>query len=702
MNSLARQIPVLKQTFDQCELDPHNDNLLRTEWLLTNGLGGYASSSISGVSTRKYHGLLVAALPPPFGRIVMLSHLSEKVIFPDGRSFWLTCEERGEGHIHMEGVQHLKEFRLEGGLPVWTFDLDGIIVEKRVLLIHLQNTAHISYRVLSQTAPLRLTLQPAVHFKPHEAPVNTPINNPYVITAVENRYEISNNNLPSLHLLMDGYRAKFILESKMLKNMYYRIEAHRGYESIGDLWSPGYFKVDLAPDREATLVVSTESWETIGALSPKHALAAEQERRNQLLNAADPSAQIELGSELVLAADQFIITPLSRIEDAARAHAAGDEIRTIIAGYHWFTDWGRDTMISLEGLTLCTGRYHEAGWILRTFNHYVKEGLIPNMFPEGQNAGLYHTADATMWLFHTLGRYLDVTGDRETLRLMMPNLLSIVDYHLKGTRFGIHIDPNDGLLMQGAEGYQLTWMDAKVGNWVVTPRRGKPVEINALWYNALRLLEKWLTEERGSAAAQAIKELADKVHQSFNTRFWYEEGEYLYDVVDGENGDDPACRPNQIFTVSLDYPVLIKERWKSVVEVVHDNLLTPYGLRSLSPNHPDYRSRYDGDLRSRDAAYHQGTVWAWLIGPFIDAWIRVHPEDRQGARRFLAGFDHHLSDAGMGSISEIFDAIDPYIPRGCIAQAWSVAEVLRGWVKTASETYDEQQKTVKDRKQLTL
>lgn len=685
MTSLIRPLPPIHSSHDFCSIDPHEESekALRTEWLVTNGLGGYASSSISGITTRKYHGLLVAALPPPFGRTIMLNHLSEKVVLPDGSYYWLGCEEREHGEIHLEGMSHLKEFRLDDGLPVWIFELNGVIIEKRILLIHLQNTVHITYRLLSSHHPhsIHLTLRPSIHFRPHEAPVNIPIDQPYVITAVENRYEISNPYLPPLKLFMEGQKAKFTLENKNIKNVLFRVEARRGYESVGDLWSPGYFKVDLTLNHEATLIASTESWATIHALSPPQALQAEYSRRHQLLQAASSHANTKMTSELILAADQFIITPASRLEDAARARAAGDEIRTVIAGYHWFTDWGRDTMISLEGLTLCTGRYREAGWILRTFNHYIKDGLIPNMFPEGQNEGLYHTADATLWFFHALGRYLQVTKDRETLRLILPNLITIIDHHIKGTKFGIRMDPSDALLAQGAEGYQLTWMDAKVGNWVVTPRRGKPVEINALWYNALRFLEKWLIEEKLEEDAYRIKGYADQVNESFNSKFWHEEGNYLYDVIDGENGNDPSCRPNQIFAISLDYPVLVHARWKGVIELVKEKLLTPYGLRSLAPDHPDYKSRYDGDLRSRDASYHQGTVWSWLIGPFIDAWLKIHPDDTEGARHFLQGFDHHLSDAGIGSISEIFDATEPYVPRGCIAQAWSVAEVLRCLVK---------------------
>jgi predicted glycogen debranching enzyme len=314
----------------------------------------------------------------------------------------------------------------------------------------------------------------------------------------------------------------------------------------------------------------------------------------------------------------------------------------------------------------------------------VRDGLIPNMFPEGTNQGLYHTADATLWFFHAIHRYLVATGDRSTLRQLMPKLKSIVEHHLTGTRFGIRVDPDDGLLTQGEVGYQLTWMDAKVDDWVVTPRRGKAVEINALWYNALRLLADWLREE-GDPMAPGVDEHAERARTSFNRRFWYAEGGYLYDVIDGEQGDDPACRPNQILSISLDHPVLDRAQWEPVVAVVRDRLLTPVGLRSLAPGHRDYKAQYYGDLRARDAAYHQGTVWGWLVGPFVDAWLRVHPDDKAGARTHaLEGFAAHLDDAGIGTLSEIFDAEPPYTPRGCMAQAWSVAEVLRAWLRTES------------------
>ncbi|WP_042704819.1 amylo-alpha-1,6-glucosidase, partial [Azospirillum sp. B506] len=434
--------------------------------------------------------------------------------------------------------------------------------------------------------------------------------------------------------------------------------------------------------QSVTFAAATEEWWRLEALPPADVLGFEAERRRRIIQNAHPALRDGAMAELVLSADSFLFVPAGRVADQMRARAEGDEVRTVIAGYHWFTDWGRDTMIALEGLTLATGRHLEAGWILHTFGHYIRDGLIPNMFPDGKDRGLYHTADATLWFFHALHRYLGATGDRDTLRLLLPKLREVIDFHRRGTRFGIGVDPRDGLLRQGQEGYQLTWMDAKVDDWVVTPRRGKAVEINALWHNALRLMAGWLREEDGEAAARPLEELADQARASFNARFWCASAGHLFDVVDGEHGDDIACRPNQIFAVSLDHPVLERERWEPVVETVRKHLLTPVGLRSLAPGCRDYKAKYFGDLRARDAAYHQGTVWGWLIGPYVDAWLKLHPEDKAGARRLLEGFLPHLDEAGIGTISEIFDAEAPFTPRGCISQAWSVAEVLRCWAKT--------------------
>jgi predicted glycogen debranching enzyme len=655
--------------------DPH----LNEEWLVTNGLGGYASGTVAGALTRRYHGILIAALPNPLGRTMMLNALSERIRLPN-RHVYFTGPNELVG-IGSAETYAPREFRLEGGLPVWRYELDGFVLEKRLSMVYRQNTVHVTYQLVTGNDTVRLAIRPGVHFRSHDAHVSTPLANRYLVSFTDDGFEVCapGTNCPSLRMYCVPHEP-FTADRKIISHILFRTEETRGYESQGAMWSPGYFRLDIRPGEKFSFVASTEPWEIMNSLDPTDALQAEISRRKTLLSQADPRAHEGPAAELTLAADQFLIVPTGRAEDAARAHAAGEELRTVIAGYHWFTDWGRDTMISLEGLTLTTGRVTEAGWILRTFAQYIRDGLIPNMFPEGQQEGLYHTADATLWFFHALARYLAASNDRITLQLLLPKLIDIVDHHVRGTRFGIHVDPKDGLLSQGQEGYQLTWMDAKVGDWVVTPRRGKAVEINALWYNALRLLTGWVSEEMGPGQAKRFCDLADRTRASFNERFWNEKTCCLFDVVDGEQGDDPACRPNQVFAISLPHPVLDRNRWEAVLETAKEKLLTPVGLRSLSPDHPDYKPRYDGDLRARDAAYHQGTVWAWLIGPFIDAWLKVYPERREEAKGFLSGFVPHLSEACIGSISEVFDAEPPHTPRACIAQAWSVAEVLRCWV----------------------
>jgi predicted glycogen debranching enzyme len=660
------------------------EQLVNREWLVTNGLGGYASGTLAGVSTRRYHGLLVAALPNPLGRWVMFNHLTEDA-GPAGGDLVRLSGQEVVGRPLTVPAAVLTEFRLEAGLPVWSFTVDGQRVEKRILMPHRQNTVHVTYSLQGHRA-LRLDLRPAVHFRSHEAPVSIPLQPGYRLTVSEGHYQLrAGDDLPTLRLLLHGAHPTLQAEEERLTDLLYRVEASRGYERDGTLWSPGCFSVDLAPGEPITLVASTESFEVMSALTPGEASHAERERRRRLVARAPERLREGVAAELVLAADQFVIVPAGRVADAARARAFGEEIRTIIAGYHWFTDWGRDTMISLEGLTLVTGRHMEAGSILRTFAHYVRDGLIPNLFPDGSDEGLYHTADASLWFFQAVARYLALTDDVATLPILLPVLLEIIDRHRRGTRFGIGIDPRDGLLVQGAEGYQLTWMDAKVGDWVVTPRRGKAVEINALWYNALSLSAGWMRDERGGSEARELAELATRVRDSFNRRFWCEETGCLYDVVDGPSGDVAEVRPNQLLAISLTHPVLEERRWAPVVSAVEAQLLTPVGLRSLAAGSPDYKQQYFGDLRTRDAAYHQGTVWAWLIGPWVDAWLRVHPTARAEARRFLDGLVAHLDDCGVGSVAEIFDAEPPFAPRGCIAQAWSVAELLRAWAKTSDE-----------------
>ena len=665
------------------EHDPSLDPHLLKEWLVTNGLGGYASGTVTGAITRRYHGLLIAALPNPLGRMMMLNGLSERLRLPDRRVVYTGAEELAG--VAPEEVHPVTSFRLDNGLPVWRYEIEDFVLEKRLFMPNRQNTVHVRYHLLSGKGVLRLNLRPAIQIRSHDATAHLLQSTPYRLSVYEDQFEISGEaHHPVLRMMLHGPSTAFTFDRKQTPTIPYSAECHRGYACKGPLWSPGYFRIDLEEGRQTLLVASTEGWETIRALSPEESFRTEVERCTLLLNMAAPELRTGHAAQLVLAADQFLITPVGRVEDAVRAKALGDEVRTVIAGYHWFTDWGRDTMISLEGLTLLTGRHNEAGWILRTFAEYVHNGLIPNLFPEGKKEGLYHTADATLWFFHAIHRYVLKTEDRITLRLILPKLMDIIAFHVRGTDFGIHVDPGDGLLCQGAEGYQLTWMDAKVEDWVVTPRRGKAVEINALWYNALRLLENWLIEMDDAAAADPIRRRADQVWESFNRRFWYEAGGYLYDVVDSESGgNDTDCRPNQVLAISLDYPVLDESRWQPVLDVVTKQLLTPVGLRSLAPGHPKYKSKYYGDLRARDAAYHQGTVWAWLIGPYVDAWLKLTPGKQAEARHFLDGLMGHLDGAAcVGSISEVFDAESPYLPRGCIAQAWSVAEVLRCWVKT--------------------
>ncbi len=671
-------------------IDPRTDTdrMLEQEWLVTNGMGGYASGTVLNIPTRRYHGLLIAALPAPLGRTMMLNDLAEEIILSDDRTLRLGGTVPPSTTLEFAAQECFRGFRLEGGLPTWTFEWEDVVLEKRIFMSHLQNTVHLHYRLLRGADSLRLTLRPALQIRGHDDPVDQSSPEPWAVQVINDRYLLAapeGSPFPDLRFVLQGGTHTLTLEPWHSERILYQAEQRRGYGAIGQLWSPGYFHATLVPDQSLTFMASTESWETVLAISPAEALNSTRERLTHLLQAATPTNAEPVAYGLVLAADQFIITPVGRAEERARARAAGDEVRTVIAGYHWFTDWGRDTMISLEGLTLATGRLAEAGSILRTFGHYVRDGLIPNLFPEGQREGLYHTADATLWFFHALDRYLEYTRDRTTLRLLLPTLIQIYQAHLDGTHFGIGVDPADGLLRQGAEGYQLTWMDAKVENWVVTPRRGKAVEINALWYNALRLLEEWLNQASILPLAGQVSQLAARAHHSFNTKFWNSEQLGLFDVIEGPTGNDPACRPNQILSFSLQHPVLDPERWKSVLSVVQQKLLTPVGLRSLAAGHPDYKAQYFGDLRARDAAYHQGTIWAWLIGPFIDAWMRVHPDKPETARKFLDGFDAHLNEACVGSISEIFDAEAPYHPRGCIAQAWSVAEVLRAYVKTRAK-----------------
>jgi predicted glycogen debranching enzyme len=670
MNGWPFPAPTRRLTFQSEERRPTS----RLEWLVTNGLGGYACGTVAGGITRRYHGMLISALPAPLGRMLYVSLMRASLVLGDVE--WVVDHE-DLSRLDQPDVLRLVEFRLEAGLPVWRYEAGDSILEKRIFMVRRSNTTIVRYRMDGEATGV-LKLMPLIHVRPHDA--QTPVVRPDAMrlsSSGQTWHLEVDGHAPPVDWTVHGAVVRADFSAPLDAPLEYLIERERGYAHAGLLWYPGAVHVTLGPGQHADIVFSTEGQEVVSGIVPDRAQEDEEHRRRDLLMQVPAAGTDPMIGELVLAADQFLILPASRRQDLVENRPAGEGACTVIAGYHWFTDWGRDTMISLEGLTLCTGRAREAAAILRTFARHVRDGLIPNLFPEGEQQGLYHTADATLWFFHAVDRYVTYTGDRQLLLDLLPVLTDSLEHHLHGTRFGIGVDPADGLLTQGAPGYQLTWMDAKVGEWVVTPRRGKTVEINALWYNALRLAEGWHATADNREASARYGQAAERVFAAFNSRFWNPASGHLFDVIDGEDGDDPACRPNQLLAISLTHPVLATERWAAIVGTAERVLLTPVGLRSLAPSHPDYRSHYFGDLHARDAAYHQGTVWAWLIGPFADAWRRVHPDDTEGVRRFWKGFESHMAEACVGTIAEIFDADEPFTPRGCVAQAWSVAEVLR-------------------------
>ena len=654
------------------------------EWIVANGLGGYASGSVEGPPMRRFHGLLVAALPAPLGR-ALLVHAIHEVVELEGRA----PQSLLPGRPGDPPVVGQADFCLRAGLPQWTFQVaDGVAIERTVLVTHGQNTAHVRYRLTGGSGPVRLRIRPWLDFRPHEGGVDPEPHHAFSTAQVgPARCEFSRAESPLLlrmEVLGPQAQAAYEAAPEDWTQIPLAIERERGYDHVGSAHGPGVFTLLLTPGEDAWLTATAEPWEHLDGSSPDQAWEHEMSRRQRLVASSDESLQQPDTFLLPLAADQFIIRPATRAVDDAQAYAVGAEPRTVIAGYPWFTDWGRDTMISLEGLSLVTGRHSEAHDILRTFALHVRHGLIPNLFPEGQREGLYHTADATLWFFHALHRYDTVTGDHALVEELLPVLRDIVQCHRKGTLFNIRVD-SDGLLAQGAPGVQLTWMDALVDGWVVTPRRGKAVEINALWHNALVLFASWLDRAGHEAERDEVRAEASRCRVAFNARFWNPVRKHLNDIVDGENGDDDACRPNQILAIAVPHSPLDRQYWAPVLETVTRALATPAGLRTLAPEHSDYKRVYFGDLRSRDAAYHQGTVWPWLMGPFVDAWLAVHPEDAAGARRWIDPLLEHLIHGGcVGSVSEIFDAEPPYTPRGCCAQAWSVAELARLVVKLAA------------------
>jgi predicted glycogen debranching enzyme len=624
------------------------------EWLETNGLGGYASSTITGMNTRRYHGLLIAATAPPCGRALLLSKLEETLVIGDER-FELGTNQY-PGTIHPQGYSYLKRFRLDP-YPIFTFEVHGTMIEKHVCMLYGQNATVIQYLLSSDAkVPMHLEVRPLIAFRDHHATTHQNADiNPNVEQARGRASVTPYIGMPTLHF---GHNAASV---ETIGDWYHSFEfareMERGLDYDEDLFNPLCFRLEMQVGKAAVIIASTEVHEPSDT---ETALKNEVDRRNKIAGAR----RSETIRQLTLTADQFIVNR--------------GEQKTVIAGYHWFGDWGRDTMIALSGLTLATGRAGDARQILIEFSKHVDQGMLPNRFPDSSDKPEYNTVDATLWYFEAIRAYHSATNDDALAKELFPILVDVIDWHVKGTRYGIHAE-EDGLLRAGEPGVQLTWMDAKVGDWVVTPRIGKPVEIQALWYNALRAMEKFSSLLGDHAERKRFEQMAALASASFNNIFWNDDAMCLFDVVNGVDVD-PSMRPNQIFAVSLHHSMLSPDRAKKVVSAVQRELLTPFGLRTLSNADPRYIGRYAGDQRSRDGAYHQGTVWPWLIGPFIEAYIKVNSdaeEARSRASAWLTGLTEHLSEAGLGTVSEVFEGDAPHRPCGCIAQAWSVAEFLR-------------------------
>jgi len=663
------------------------------EWLVTNGIGGYACGTIAGILTRHYHGLLIAALKPPLDRTLLLTKLDETVVYGD-QAYDLHCDRWADGTVTPHGYLHIERFELEGTVPTWHYSCGDALLVKRIWMEQGSNTTYVRYHLKRASAPVTLSLKALVNYRNHhhstrgldwtlqidslsESAPATPLSG-LKITAFDGAapfYLMSDRgHCTSEHTWHWGYDLA--------------IERYRGIDPTDDHLQAGTFTVTLAPGEKITLAATTATPQTVqfdGAIQRQR--SHEQRLLGHWYSARYLAAQqAPLWMEqVVLAADQFIV---------GRTVAARPPGKTVIAGYPWFGDWGRDTMIALPGLAIATGRPDIARPILRTFAAYIDQGMLPNVFPEAGEAPGYNTVDAVLWYFEAIRLYHQVSHDCMLLEELFPALAEIIRWHQKGTRYHIHLDA-DGLIYAGEPGLQLTWMDAKVGDWVVTPRLGKPIEINALWYNALLIMARFA--EMLGVSGEEYRHLAAHTRQGFQ-RFWSGDRGYCYDVLDGPDGDDDSLRPNQIFAVAypamdnwrpgvglqsqgrlaLGEPLLTPEQQTAVVETVARRLLTSYGLRSLAPDHPDYSGRYGGNPVERDGTYHQGTVWGWLIGPFIQAHLRVY-QDPVLARTFLEPFADHLRDGCIGTFSEIFDGDAPFTPRGAFAQAWSVAEVLRAW-----------------------
>lgn len=623
------------------------------EWIETNGLGGYASGTVCGAHSRRYHGLLIAAMHPPVGRINVLSKLEETIVA--GSEKYALSTNQYPGALHPQGFNFLKKFERDL-FPEFYYQTGGIEIKKTIVGVHGENTTLILYEVLKASSAFDFELVPLYacrdfHSLSH---ANDFIGQHYIFD--EGIFRTLNyQDCPELFISVPG--SQFTEAKSWYYNFEYSVEQYRGLDYKEDLYTHGRFVTTLKKGDTLGIIISTDDPTGRDAFQ---LYEKELNRRKNLVKEFSWNDQLK---RLTLAADQFIVKR--------------GEYSTIIAGYHWFADWGRDTMISLPGLCLVTGRFAEAKQILLQFSESVSQGMLPNRFPDYGETPEYNTIDATLWFFQAIYHYYKHTGDKDFVRQLLPVLREIVEWHYNGTRYDIKVDPADELLSGGKEGVQLTWMDAKVGDWVVTPRRGKAVEINALWFNALSTLGLLLTEVGHTDESETYRSRARKVLESFNVVFWNEHEDCLYDYVDGVQKNEDL-RPNQIYAISLPFPLLPKDRAIKVFETVTKHLLTPKGLRSLSSAHKDYRPFYGGGVWSRDGGYHEGTVWSFLIGPYIDALLHIKGDKGQKeASTLLRKFLEHLNEAGVGTISEIFDAEAPHTPRGCIAQAWGVGEALR-------------------------
>lgn len=645
------------------------------EWLVTNGIGGYASGTVSGLLTRSYHGLLLATLEPPLGITLMLTKLDETVDY-NGVFYPLYSNRWADGTVAPQGYKKLESFHLDGTTPVWVYACADALIEKRVWMQQKDNTTYVRYKMLRGSLPLSLSLKALVNYRDRHSTTQSQDLN-YEIT--NQKHGIKIKAFPDaadlcLSATKNQEAIAWQINNEWYRNFALAVEEYRGLNSIEDHLYAGNCSVTLKLGESVTILASAEGW----GISEPEDWQQERIRETKLIDLFFQHTKLKTipdGIEqLVLAGAQFIVDrPLADVPEG----------KTIIAGYPWFGDWGRDTMISLPGLTLATGRFEIAKVILRTFAKYLDRGMLPNVFPDRAKTPEYNTVDASLWYFEAIRDYMAHTGDKQLLSELFPALVEIIDGYCRNTRYNIYLD-SDGLIYAGETGVQLTWMDAKVSDWVVTPRIGKPVEINALWYNALMIMSQF-AKHLGKLDGEYLA-MAAKTRESFQ-RFWNLDLQYCYDVLDTPDGNDNSLRPNQIFAVSLPVtkkgaspaPLLDDRQQKQVVDIVSQRLLTSHGLRSLAQDHPDYVGIYGGDRFQRDGAYHQGTVWGWLIGHFVQAHLKVY-QNPQVCKTFLEPMSEHLAAACVGSLSEIFDGDAPFIPRGAFAQAWSVAEVLRGWV----------------------